>query len=198
VSPETHSAAIILAAGASSRMGRPKPLLELDGETFLDRLIDRFSGICDPVIVVLGYGAHEVREGIVRGAQAIILVNPAPERGMLSSLQCGLRHVPDTAEAVLFTPVDLPCITRDTIERLAVAEPAPVAIPTFQGRKGHPVRVSQKIAAELLALPLDARATDVIHRHRAHLIDVDDPGILHDVDTPDDYAALLAASGARP
>jgi molybdenum cofactor cytidylyltransferase len=198
VNPETHSAAIILAAGASSRMGRPKPLLELDGETFLDRVIDRFSGICRPVIVVLGYGADQVRAGIVRGAQAIILVNPAPERGMLSSLQCGLRHVPDTAEAVLFTPVDLPCITRDTIERLAAAEPAPVAIPTFQGRKGHPVRVSQKIAAELLALPLDARATDVIHRHRAHVIEVDDPGILHDVDTPDDYAALLEASGARP
>jgi molybdenum cofactor cytidylyltransferase len=196
VNPETHSAAIILAAGASSRMGRPKPLLELDGETFLDRVIGRFSGICRPVIVVLGYSADEVRAGVVRGADAIILVNPAPEHGMLSSLQCGLRHVPETAEAILFTPVDLPCITRETIERVAEA-PAPVAIPTFQGRKGHPVRVSQKIAKELLELPLDARATDVIHRHRAHLIEVDDPGILHDVDTPDDYAALLAASGAR-
>lgn len=191
-----QSAAIILAAGASSRMGRPKPLLQLDGETFLDRLIQRFSGICGPVIVVLGYHAGEVRAGIARRAEAQIVVNPAPEEGMLSSLQCGLRAVPDDVRSVLFTPADLPCIARQTIKRLASID-APLAIPTFQQRKGHPVRVSREIAGELETLPLDARASDVIHRHRAHLVEVDDPGILRDVDTPGDYEALLAASGAR-
>jgi len=191
VNLQRQPAAVILAAGASSRMGRPKPLLEFEGETFLDRLITRFSGICRPVIVVLGYGADQVRAGIVHGDLAEIVINPAPERGMLSSLQCGLRRVPSDVEAVLFTPVDLPSIRPSTIEIL-IRTPAAVAIPLFEGRAGHPVRVSRRIVEELLALPVEAQARDVIHRHRATLVDTGDPGILHDVDTPKDYDALLS------
>lgn len=191
MNPERLPAAVILAAGASSRMGRPKPLLEFEGETFLDRLITRFSGICRPVIVVLGYGADQVRTGIAHGGLAEIVINPAPERGMLSSLQCGLRSVPLDVEAVLFTPVDLPSIRPSTIEIL-IRTPAAVAIPLCDGRKGHPIRVSRQVVEELLALPVEAQAGDVIHRHRAHLVDTGDPGILHDVDTPQDYDALLS------
>ena len=149
MNPRPQPAAIVLAAGASSRMGRPKQLLQFEGQTFLDSLIERFEGICAPIIVVLGYAADEVRAGIACGAQVEIVVNPAPERGMLSSLQCGLARVPHDA---LFTPVDLPGISRETIERLAAAD-GPVVIPTFGGRKGHPVRVSHDVIAELLALP---------------------------------------------
>jgi CTP:molybdopterin cytidylyltransferase MocA len=195
VKPQHEPAAVILAAGASSRMGRPKPLLEFEGETFLDRLITRFSGICRPVIVVLGYGAEQVRDGIVHGDLAEIVINPAPERGMLSSLQCGLERVPANVDAVLFTPVDLPSIRSTTIAMLA-GTPAAVAVPLFEGRKGHPVRVSRQVMEELLALPLTSQARDVIHRHRAQLVETGDPGILHDVDTPQDYDALLA--GVQP
>jgi molybdenum cofactor cytidylyltransferase len=190
VSPDRQPAAVILAAGASSRMGRPKPLLEFEGETFLDRLITRFSATCRPVIAVLGYGADLVRAGIVYGDRVEIVINPAPERGMLSSLQCGLRCVPADVESVLFTPVDLPSIRASTVENL-IRTPAEVAIPLCDGRKGHPVRVSRQIVEELLALPVDAQASDVIHRHRAHFVETGDPGILHDVDTPKDYEALL-------
>jgi len=193
VNPVLEPAALILAAGASSRMGRPKPLLKLEGETFLDRLIIRFSGICGPVIVVLGYGAEQVRAGIAHGDLAEIVINPAPERGMLSSLQCGLRHAPADVEAVLFTPVDLPSIQPATIALLARTQ-ATVAIPLFEGRKGHPVRVSRQVMDELLALPQEAKASDVIHRHSADLIDTGDPGILYDVDTPKDYEALVRKS----
>ena len=188
MNPRPQPAAIILAAGASSRMGRPKQLLQFEGQTFLDSLIQRFEGICDPIIVVLGYAAGEVRAGIQRGANVEFEVNPAPERGMLSSLQCGLACAPHDA---LFTPVDLPGISRDTIQRLAAAD-GPVVIPTFQGRKGHPVRISHDVIAELLALPVEAQARDAIRRHDAQLIEVDDPRILQDVDTPADYDALLA------
>lgn len=188
---EHQPAAVILAAGASSRMGRPKPLLDLEGETFLDRLIARFSGICRPVIVVLGHGAEQVRAGIRLGAQAGFVINPEPERGMLSSLQCGLSHVPAEVEAVLFTPVDLPSILRSTIEGLSRISAA-VAIPLFEGRKGHPVRVSREVVKELLALPVESQARDVLRRYRAFLFETSDPGVLHDVDTPQDYEALLA------
>jgi molybdenum cofactor cytidylyltransferase len=190
VNPRPQPAAVILAAGASSRMGHPKPLLQFEGQTFLDSLIQRFEGICAPIIVVLGYAADEVRSGIARSAQVEIVVNPAPERGMLSSLQCGLVRVPQDA---LFTPVDLPGISRETIETLASTD-GPVVIPAYQGRKGHPVRVSRDVIAELLALPLEAQARDAIRRHDAQLIAVDDPRILHDVDTPADYYALLAGA----
>lgn len=194
MSLERQPAAIILAAGASSRMGRPKPLLEWEGETFLDRLITRFDGICRPLIVVLGYGADVVRAGIVHTERARLVINPQPERGMLSSLQCGLKQVPPDCDAVLFMPVDLPAVRRTTIDDLAHTA-ASVAIPLCDGSKGHPVRISRPVMDELLALPVAAQAKDVLHRHRAVMIETGDPGILHDVDTPADYDELLA--GAR-
>jgi molybdenum cofactor cytidylyltransferase len=189
--------AIILAAGASSRMGRPKPLLELNGETFLDRLIGRFSGICSPITVVLGYEANRIRAGIRNVGGARFVVNPAPERGMLSSLQCGLASLPADAEAALFTPADLPSIQSSTIAAVAASNAATIAIPRCGGRNGHPVRISRAIVAELLALPEGAQAREVLHRHRGEtlFLDVDDPGILHDVDTPADYEELIAGSG---
>ncbi len=192
----TQVAAVILAAGASSRMGSPKPLLELDGETFLDRLIGLFAGVCRPVVVVLGYNADRIRAGIRRGLEAEIVVNPAPERGMLSSLQCGLARVTGGA---MFTPVDYPCISRATVEALAAVAEAPVAMPTFAGRRGHPVRVSPEVAAELRALPLDAQARDVIRRHSAStvFVEVADEGIVNDIDTPEAYRELMAQWSAR-
>ncbi len=151
------AAAVILAAGASSRMGRPKPLLPLDGETFLDRLIAAFSGICRPITVVLGHDADRIRAGIHRAADAEFVVNPDPDRGMLSSLQCGLAHLGGDVDAVLFTPADLPSIHSSTIAAVAGSDAA-IVIPRCGGRNGHPVRVSRAIADELLALPPGAQA----------------------------------------
>jgi molybdenum cofactor cytidylyltransferase len=195
----TQTGAIILAAGASKRMGRPKPLLELDGETFLDRLIGRFYGICAPIVVVLGYEADRIRAGIRNAGGVEFVVNPSPERGMLSSLQCGLASLPGDAAAVLFTPADLPSIRRSTIAVVAASAVAMITIPRCGGRNGHPVRISRGIMAELLALPEDAQARDVLHRHREDtlFIEIHDPGILHDVDTPTDYEALIAGPGVR-
>lgn len=190
-------AAVILAAGASTRMRRPKPLLEIEGETFLDRLIALFSASCRPVIVVLGYGAEAVLGGIQRAGQVDVAVNPAPDRGMLSSLQCGLQRVPASAAAVLFTPVDYPAIQSRTVEALVESQ-AGVAIPVHEGRRGHPVRISSDLVREILSLPVDAKASDVIHRHASAtaFIPVDDPGAVNDIDTPEDYTALLGARGA--
>ena len=83
-------AGIILAAGASSRMGTPKALLDYRGETFLDRLIRVLGAVCDPVIVVLGYHAEQIRAGVNGRVQFV--VNPTPTRGQLSSLQTGLAE----------------------------------------------------------------------------------------------------------
>src|SRR5262245_32305125 len=104
------TAGLILAAGASRRMGSPKALLELDGDTFLDRLIRAFRPHCSPLIVVLGYHAEAIRSGVRRGHDVEFVVNPHPEQGQLSSLQCGLSSVPGDSAAVIFTPVDYPRI----------------------------------------------------------------------------------------
>ncbi len=191
-------AGLILAAGASSRMGRPKALLEIGGETFLDRLILSLSAACSPVMVVLGHDAEAIRGGVRRAELASFVTNPDPERGQLSSLQCGLRAAPAASAGVIFTPVDCPLIRPSTVAALAAAyrarQPeALVAVPRHQERRGHPVLVAASLIPEFLALPAGAQAREVVRRHADQVlqVDVDDPGILADVDEPASYERLL-------
>jgi molybdenum cofactor cytidylyltransferase len=196
-------AGIILAAGASSRMGSPKALLEYRGESFIQRLVRVLSPVCERVIVVLGYHAAEIQPGIP--GSAVVTINPAPERGQLSSLQTGLAALPLDADGFLFTPVDSPAVESDTIERLADEfrrrDPATLlVIPRIQTpngpKRGHPVFASRAIAEELLALPPTAMASEVIHGHipQTVYVDVDDPGILTDIDDREAYRRLSEAA----
>lgn len=188
-------AGIILAAGESRRMGFPKPLLELDGKSFLARAAEALFTVCDPVIVVLGHHAERVR-GEARLPRGVVWVrNPEPERGMLSSLQCGLRAVPDEAAGVMFLPVDYPLLRPASVERLGAAfgeGAGRVWIPTCEGRHGHPVCLAHDLAGEIFALPEQGRPRDVIHAHRGETryVEVGDPGILRDADTPEAFQAM--------
>ena len=189
-------AGLILAGGASRRMGTPKALLRYQNETFLDRMIRLFRGVCDPVIVVLGHQSDQIRAGLERVREASFVVNPDPERGMLSSLQCGLETLPGSVEAVMFTPVDHPNMAAATLEKLAArfqAERAPVTVPTYRGEHGHPVCISRALAGELLELPASAMASDIIHGYvnQTSYIEVDDPAVTQDVDDPEAYAGLI-------
>lgn len=195
-------AAIILAAGASSRMGSPKPLLDCGGETFLDRLISVFATACEPVIAVLGHHAEQVREGISRAGEAAFVLNPDPYRGMISSLQLGLAAVPAHCHAVFFHPCDMPQIQQATIHTLiATLDAAPpeilAAIPTLNGKRGHPVLIRTSWIPTFLALPAESTAKSLLESASAAIIEVAvaDPGVRRDFDTLRDYAA---AFGARP
>jgi molybdenum cofactor cytidylyltransferase len=193
----TSIAGIILSGGASRRMGTPKALLQFHNETFLDRLIRVFSAVCDPIIVVVGEHADRIQSGVARSRDVLFAVNPDPERGMLSSLQCGLALVPAGAEAAMFLPVDHPHIEVSTIQTLAArfhADRAPVTVPTYTGEHGHPVCIARQLIAELLTLPPEAKASDVIHRHvsKTLYIEVADSAVVTDVDDPAAYADLLA------
>jgi molybdenum cofactor cytidylyltransferase len=192
-------AGIILAAGASSRMGSPKALLEYRGESFIGRLVRVLSPACDRVVVVLGYHAADIRPGVP--ASAAVTINPAPERGQLSSLQTGLAALPADAEGFFFTPVDSPAIESETVERLAEEfrrrDPATLlVIPRIQTpsgpQRGHPVFAARAIAEQLLALPPTAMASEVIHGHipQTVYVDVNDPGILTDIDDREAYRRL--------
>jgi molybdenum cofactor cytidylyltransferase len=190
-------AGIILSGGASRRMGTPKALLLFKNETFLDRLIRVLSSVCDPIVVVVGRHADQIRSGVERGREVLFAENPDPDRGMLSSLQCGLALVPDAARAAMFVPVDHPNIEVSTVETLAArfhSDRPPVTVPTYAGEHGHPVCIARQLVDELLALPPGAKASDVIHRHvsRTIYLEVADSAVITDVDDPSAYAELLA------
>jgi molybdenum cofactor cytidylyltransferase len=184
-------------------MGSPKALLEYRGETFIQRLVRVLSPVCGRVIVVLGYHAAEIRPGIP--GSVVVTINPAPERGQLSSLQTGLAALPADADGFLFTPVDSPAVESATVARVAEefrrrGAATMLVIPRIQTpggpKRGHPVFAARAIAEELLALPPTAMASDVIHGHipQTVYIDVNDPGILIDIDDREAYRRLSEAA----
>jgi molybdenum cofactor cytidylyltransferase len=186
-------------------MGTPKALLDYRGETFLDRLIRVLGTVTDPVIVVLGYHAAQIMEKTSRAGvpnRARFVINPAPERGQLSSLQTGLAALAPDAQGVAFIPMDCPAVREQTVARLAqvflARDPETLlVIPRFKNnrdeQRGHPVFAARAIAEEILALPAGAQARDVIHGHipDTQYVDLDDPGILTDIDDREAYQKLL-------
>ena len=197
-SSKSRWSAVVLAAGASTRMGTPKPLLDFFGESFLDVVTGMFAEVCDAVIVVTGYQAEQVRAGTRRANQIHWAANPHPELGQLSSLQYGLYHVPEGCEAVFFQSVDSPGVQVETLrelqDRWAAANPKPAFVIPVQGdRRGHPVGVSRHILPEFLSLdPATQTAREVVHRHRSDTlyVGVNDPAIHWDIDNPEEYQRL--------
>jgi molybdenum cofactor cytidylyltransferase len=186
-------AAIILAAGESRRMGFPKAMLRYREETFLDTLIGLFAPHCSPLIVVLGAHADRIRESTLRAASFV--VNPDYQRGMTTSLQCGLHALPAQVDSVLLTLVDHPAVSTATIKSL-LAVPAPLLrVPRHGGQRGHPIWFSRELIPEFLAIPETGAARDVVRAHAAdtQFLDLDDPGILADIDDPVAYGRLTGA-----
>ncbi|MBC7927564.1 MAG: NTP transferase domain-containing protein, partial [Bryobacteraceae bacterium] len=127
--------------------------------------------------------------------EATFVINTDPERGQLTSLQCGLQEVYSSepmADYVFFTPVDYPSIRESSVTSVREhAGPYPV-VPEYNGRHGHPVLIPTTLIPEFLALNETETARVVMHRHagRTRYVDVDDPGILLDVDDPEAYRAI--------
>jgi molybdenum cofactor cytidylyltransferase len=187
------TAGLILAAGEARRMGTPKALLRYRDESFLDTLIGLFEKRCAPVIVVLGATAQQVRTGTAR--TAVFVENERWESGQTSSMQCGLRAVPAEAEGVLFTLADHPAVKMETIDALLRPGTAPLRVPVYRGRHGHPIWFSRGLIPEFLALDESGAARDVVRAHAAEIeyLDVEDPGVLADIDDRAAYRALLEA-----
>ncbi len=188
-------AAVILAGGASRRMGGfPKALLDLGGETFLDRLIGLFEPYCEQTVVVLGHHCERIREGIRRKPE--FAVNLRPERGQLTSLQTGFGALRPDIEQVFFMPVDYPGVRASTVEALVAEAGFTPVVPEYNGRHGHPVLIPASLTGEFLELPETDSARTVIHRHApvTRYIPVDDAGILLDVDDAEAYRAITQAA----
>jgi molybdenum cofactor cytidylyltransferase len=162
-------------------MGFPKTQLLWKGETYLARLV-RLFGPCSRVVVVLR------EQAAVAGAA--VVVNPDPERGMLSSLQLGMA---DASGPVMFTPVDFGHIRETTVQGLLAAyQGEPVFNPRFEGRRGHPTIISQATARGLLAMAPTGNPKELLRTLPPAWFDCDDPGILRDVDDPEAYRQVVA------
>jgi CTP:molybdopterin cytidylyltransferase MocA len=186
---------VILAAGRSERMRRSKALLPIgeSGDTFIARLISTFrTAESDDVIVVLRPDDVLLRTAVEYDG-ARIVENPDADRGQLSSVITGLDAVDRPGvNAILVMPVDIPLVRVETIRAVKaafLASAAPVARAVHEGRHGHPVIFARRVFDELRRADPHTGARAVVHAHAPDLlnVEVDDPGILRDVDTPDDY-----------
>lgn len=178
-----RGAALVLAAGRSRRMGKPKADLPLGDQSFLETILSRLPA--DLWVSVVGAGG---------------IPNPHPEKGQLYSLQLGLQAGAAQFPFTLVALVDLPAVSARTYALLVEAASrggADLWVPRYAGRRGHPVVFGQACYEDLLRAPLEQGSRWVVGRHRERRveIEVDDPEIHRDVDTPADYRRLLEEQG---
>jgi len=191
-------AGVVPAAGASLRMGRPKALLDAGGRSFVAAAVGSLvGGGCDPVVVVTGVGQPDVRRR-AEAAGAVVLENPEPGEGPITSLRLALAALGGNVDGVAVLPVDHPAVRPETVTALLeafAAAGAPLVLPTLDGRRGHPTLFHRRLFAELLDPELEGGARAVVHRNlgEATLVEVRDPGILADIDTPEAYRAAFGA-----
>ena len=186
-------AAVVLSAGESSRMGRPKALLPVGESFFLERIVGALRATkVEKIYVVLGHNAAALKERI-KALPVTILINPDYSLGQLSSLQVALRALDQEAvDGIVLHLVDHPFIDAGLVDRMIDAFYASkklIVVPLCRGRHGHPVIFSRRLFGELLAAPLDQGAKSVVHAHAADTLELetDDEGITCDIDTPEDY-----------
>ena len=186
--------AIVLAAGKSERMGQPKAMLPFHGRTFLENILHAISrSSIAHTAVVVGHHRKEI-EQTVRGP--LLVFNPNYEQGMVTSLQTGIRALPPESIGAFLFLVDHPVVEMETIEAMIPSiAPGRIVQPTFEGRRGHPVFLGMEILKEILELHSSQGADTVVRRDAGRIIEipVKMPGILVDVDTPEDYEKLLSA-----
>ena len=191
--------AVILAAGESSRMGRPKALLPVaGGEPFVARIARVLGeGGAGPLLVVTRAELAVALQSAVPGAA--IVVNPDPARGQLSSLQCALAALGQDPAAVIVTLADVPLVSPETVRSLIGAwrtSRAPLVWPSHRGRHGHPVVFAPPLLEALRTADPAPGARPVVRRFApsAVTVEVADAAVLLDVDTPGEYDRLIQGS----
>jgi len=195
-------AAVILAAGSSSRLGEPKQLLDLGGRPVLAHTLAavRRTALA-PIYVVLGHAAAEIEQRVdLRDVQTIH--NPDYLTGQSSSVRVALDAVPSDVDAVVFILGDQPLVEPAVIDRLAYAyrtENAPIIQPNYREGRGNPVLIARSLFNELAEVIGDTGARPLIQRHRdaVFLVDATEFDRPDDIDTLDDYERILRTFSAR-
>jgi molybdenum cofactor cytidylyltransferase len=187
--------AIVLAAGASSRMGTPKALLRIGNESFLGRILGvlRSAGLPDAVVVVRP-GQEALAAEVAAAGFGRVIDNPRADEGQLSSLIAGLDAIDHpNVEGALVTLVDVPCISTSVVSALLdrmQSSPAPVIRAVHDGTHGHPVIFRRALFDRLRHADPTVGAKAVLRAVTVDDVEVHEPGITQDVDTPADYERL--------
>lgn len=186
---------LVVAAGESTRMGGfPKPLLYIDQIPFVEKIcaVQRQANVADTV-VVLGYEHEEVSKRVDL-AGADVVLNREYRRGMLSSIQAGVRHIhTDNFDGLLLWPVDYPVVTprivRQIVDAFREHPRTDLVVPTVQGDRGHPALFAASTFDPLLEAPHDQGAKAVVYADDTDVteVEVGDRRIHIDIDTPEEY-----------
>ncbi|TMA10395.1 MAG: nucleotidyltransferase family protein [Deltaproteobacteria bacterium] len=188
-------AAIVLSAGESRRMGSPKALLPIKGKSFIEQIVAALKATkVAKIIVVLGHNPEPIKSK-VEPLSVSVVINPDYLKGQLSSLIAAIRSLqadPVKVDGVLVHLVDHPLISRSVVNEMIdrfFESKKLIVIPTYKGKRGHPVLLSSRLFPELLKAPPDQGAKAVVHAHRDETLEMetDDEGVIIDIDTPDEY-----------
>ncbi|WP_291325167.1 DVU_1551 family NTP transferase [Desulfovibrio sp. UCD-KL4C] len=190
---------LVLAAGLSSRMGTLKAMLPLDGGSVLSNCVrSLLDGGVSEVFVVTGYKAKTVEPEVHKlGINSVY--NPDYEQGMFSSVITGIHALPDDTSAFFVLPVDIPLVRSSTIRALTFDfnnSPVDILYPAFKGKRGHPPLISAKLIPEILQHDGNGGLRKILEKHDSNSREKNMPdlGILHDLDTPEDYTTALRFS----
>jgi molybdenum cofactor cytidylyltransferase len=187
---------VLLAAGLSSRTTGWKLLLPCGGITMVEASVAAALPACARVIVVAGFRAAELIS-LFRGRPRVeVAVNPLFEQGMLSSVACGAAAV--RTPRFFLALADMPLVSPQTYRRLLEAPAVDAVIPKFRGKKGHPLLLTAAVARAVAAAAPGQTLRDVLAAFASLLLPVEDPHVLHDVDTDRDYGELLRGAAATP
>ena len=194
-----HLEGIILAAGESRRMGYPKPLLEIAGRTFIGQIAETMLAVVPRIVIVIGAHRERVRAAIPRDSRITIVENPNYLRGQLSSLKVAIGIVQPDSAGVLVHLADHPMVRLETFRAIVESynrTGKAIVIARHDGHRGHPVIFDRALFREVESAPEEAGARFVVNadESRVAYVDLNDPGINLDLDTPAD----LARAGLPP
>ena len=184
--------AIVLAAGESKRMGSPKMLLPWKGKSIIEQVVENvLSSDVSRVVLVLGAVSDGIKS-VTSRYNVVHCYNEDFRRGMLSSVKCGFRALPEDCTAVVVMPGDQPMIGSVVINRVIAAwmeSGKGIVMPAYRGRRGHPLLIDSRYREEVMSLPEDEGLRALAARNPEDVLEAetDDPSVLRDIDTRDDY-----------
>lgn len=190
---EMKTGAVIAAAGMSSRMGDFKPLMKMGTISIVKRVIANFQQAeIFPIVLVTGYRAAELEKHVSKLGVVCIRNKRYESTEMSDSIRIGLSYIKDKCDKTFFSPVDIPLFTSETLKKLMQSDAA-VIKPVYKNKAGHPVLISCELIPRLLEDKTGGGMSGALRNHISvtEKIDVDDPGIIMDADTPEDYEELV-------
>lgn len=186
--------AVILAAGYSSRAKAFKMELEIDNKAILQRCIESLYEECNRIIIVSGYKNEKINKLAAGYSKVKVVFNEEFHKGMFSSVKRGIREV--TKERFLLTPGDYPLINKEVVKKI-LNQKEDIVIPSFNKKGGHPILLNSKLIKEILEESDESNLKIYLSRKKCLYLNIDDSGILLDVDTIEDYERVKKVIGGK-